>query len=108
MNAALQHVILCNGADLSKELGQDPSIRQLRLEYRPLNTQRNIKLLLPDFVLNIFHLPDRVLDLLEIASYIYAADRLVLRGAKDALEYHSWSRNFLFIIKVRDIHFWRK
>ena len=105
MSSAAQHTILCNGADLPEQ-GQLAKV--LCLEYRVTHTNRNIKLLLPDFVRDVFHLPDRVLDLLEIAGYIYSADRLVLRGPKDALEYHNWSRSFHFAIKVRDVDFWGK
>jgi len=105
MNSATQHIILCNGASLPEQAQLD---KVLCLEYRPTSANRNIKLLLPDFVRGVFHLSDRVLDLLEIAGYVYSADRLVLRGPKDALEYHSWSRSFHFIIKVRDIDFWSK
>ena len=101
-------VVLCNSADLTEELqhiDRDP----LTLEYRDDTVnERNISLGLPDFVRQAYHLPDRILDLLEIATYIFSADRLVSRGAKDAVEYHSWSRRFHFIIKVRDIGFWQK
>jgi hypothetical protein len=33
---------------------------------------------------------------------------MIGRGNNDALEYHSWSRELNFIIKVRDIDFWSK
>jgi len=108
MNGVTQHIVLCNGADIPRELGQDSAAKFLRLEYRVTEPNRNVKLLLPNFVRNVFHLPDRILDLLEIAGYIYAADRLVLRGMKDALEYHNWSRSFSFVIRVRDFSFWEK
>ncbi|MGD8305922.1 MAG: 7-cyano-7-deazaguanine synthase, partial [Ignavibacteria bacterium] len=49
---------------------------------------------------------ERIKDLLEIAGYIFAADRKTSRGAKDAVEYHSWSRCFHFHFKVRDLDFW--
>jgi 7-cyano-7-deazaguanine synthase in queuosine biosynthesis len=108
MNGTTQHIVLCNGADILHEFGQDSAAKSLRLEYRLTEPDRNVKLLLPNFVRNVFHLPDRILDLLEIAGYVYAADRLVLRGMKDALEYHNWSRSFNFVIKVRDISFWKQ
>ena len=108
MNGATQHIVLCNGADIPRELGQDSAAKFLPLEYRVTEPNRNVKLLLPNFVRNVFHLPDRILDLLEIAGYIYAADRLVSRGMKDALEYHNWSRSFTFVIRVRDFSFWEK
>jgi hypothetical protein len=83
--------------------------RKLNLEYRSKDKEKeNVKLKLPNFVRQVNYLPERILDLLEIASYIFAADRSTNRGAKNLLEYHSWSRSFLFIIKVRDYEFWKR
>ena len=97
-------IVLCNGADLPRQSNQ---CEPLVLEYRELaNGTPNINLALHDFISSIFHLPDRILDLLEIASYIFCADRLILRGNKANVEYHSWSRLFHFAIKVRDWDFW--
>ena len=97
-------IILCNGADLPQQRAQ---CEPLVLEYRYLaNSIANVKLDLPNFVYSVFHFPDRILDLLEIAAYIFCADRLILRGNKTNVEYHSWSRLFHFVIKVRDLDFW--
>ena len=43
---------------------------------------------------------------MEIAAYVFCADRLILRGNKTSVEYHGWSRLFHFVIKVRDWDFW--
>jgi len=44
---------------------------------------------------------------LEIAAYVFSADRLVSRGSKSAVEYQRWSgRAFDFVVKVRDYEFW--
>ena len=96
-------IVLCNGADLPQQLDQS---KLITLEYRESTGNSNIKLTLPNFVLDVFHLPDRILDLLEIAAYVFCADRLTSRGSKDNVEYHSWSRLFHFVIKVRDFDFW--
>ena len=97
-------IVLCNGANLPRLWTQS---EPLVLEYREsTGNTPNIKLALPDFVRDVFHLPDRVLDLLEIASYVFCADRLTSRGRKDNVEYHNWSRLFYFAIKVRDFDFW--
>lgn len=66
----------------------------------------NVNINLPQFTNSVYHLTDRIKDLLELASYIFSADRLVERGNKDALEYHSWSRRIKFNVKVRDYKFW--
>ena len=80
--------------------------RGLILEYQRDRSNRNVALGLPRFVRQLTHLPARLLDLLEIAAYVYAADRNTKRGQKDAVEYHAWARHFLFHIRVRDIEFW--
>lgn len=98
-----RHRFLCNGAPRScfrKKAGQPPP--QI-LDYR---TDNRVRLALPDFVRTVFHIPARLLDLLEIAAYVFAADRLVDRGNIDAVEFSSWSRDFEFAIKVRDAAFW--
>ncbi len=89
----------------------DPPIKRkarkgLALDYRRGSARRNVVVRLPDFVLTLQHVPDRVLDLLEIAAYVYGADRYTSRGAKTAVEYHSWSRCFEFHVRVRDQPFW--
>lgn len=103
------HIVLCNDAPLPIEIkgGEDKSI--LRLSYDPSSESRNVEIGLPHFtkVLSVY-IPDRVKDILEIAGYIYAADRLISRGAIDSLEYHSWARNLHFVFKVRDLDFWKQ
>jgi hypothetical protein len=95
-------VILSNGATPPPR-----SRAPLRLDYRP-GHKPNVNISLPNFVQTVFHLPPRILDLLEIASYVFSADRLLDRGDKDAVEYHRWSRSLHFVIKVRDLRFWRR
>lgn len=98
------HIVLCNGAEPPGQLDQ---FKFIKLEYQEsIGNSRNVNLALPNFVLDVFHLSDRILDLLEIAAYVYCADRLISRGSKNNIEYHSWSRLFHFIIKVRDFDFW--
>lgn len=108
MTGSSSRAVLCNGADLPEDLALlDQSV--LRLEYRAnAKREQNVNVSLPDFVRGVYHLPPRVLDLLEIAAYVFSADRLTSRGARDALEYHSWARSFYFIVRVRDIDFWGK
>ena len=67
-----------------------------------------VRLGLPDFVRSVNFLPDRCLDLLEIAAYVFAADRLTSRGSREAVEYQAWSRSLHFIVKVRDYDFWQQ
>ena len=95
---------LCNNAT-------PPKVRKAssftHLDYRFVESgPATVRLGLPDFVQSVNYLPDRCLDLLEIAAYVFAADRLSSRGSKQAVEYQSWARRFEFVIKVRDHEFW--
>jgi len=105
MTRTVEQIVLCNGATLPAEAASQEE--PIRLDYRRGQNQ-NVRIEIPDFVQTVHHLPDRFLDLLEIAAYIYCADRYTTRGPKDAVEYHKWSRSFHFHIKVRDFDFWRQ
>jgi 7-cyano-7-deazaguanine synthase in queuosine biosynthesis len=81
----------------------------LHLNYLQLGkSQPNVRVALPKFVTDVYQLPKRILDLLEIAAYTYAADRFVPRGPKNAVEYHAWAREFRYHIRVRDYKFWSR
>ena len=98
-------LVLCNGASPPDENSGEKS--SIVLDY--LDREHglpNVKLGLPNFVRDVYHLPDRTLDLLELAAYIYCADRMSSRGSKIAVEYQAWARSFHFVIKVRDHTFW--
>ena len=83
-------IVLCNGADSPPQLDQS---KLITLEYRESTASSpNIKLALCLILfLMYFTFLDRILDLLEIAAYVFCADRLTSRGNKDNVEYHSWS-----------------
>ncbi|MCC7495891.1 MAG: 7-cyano-7-deazaguanine synthase [Fimbriimonadaceae bacterium] len=106
MKAATSHVFLCNGADAPASSSDQQPIPTI-LEYRAGGeAEPNVHVALPRFVSDVNYLPPRVLDLLELAAYVYAADRLTDRGDKDAVEYHSWARSMRFVVRVRDHEFW--
>lgn len=102
MPEAAGHLVLCNGAQIP-EL-RDDSMHTSSLDYR--HADDSVKLSFPGFSGDVFHLPDRILDLLEIAGYVYCADRLTSRGDKDQIDYRGWSRTFHYAIRVRDFEFW--
>jgi len=70
---------------------------------------KNVYLRLED-VAKVFleHLTPRLTDLVEIASYVYAADTAVVRGTgwSRSSGQEAWERDFHFIIPVRDKDFW--
>ncbi len=99
--AKRRHLVLANGATGPPERGVVVSLDYL--EGRP---SRRVRIGLPRFVQDVYHLKERILDLLELASYAFAMDRLISRGRKDALEYHRWGRSIDFYMRVRDFDFW--
>ena len=99
-------VVCCSGAALP-EVPEGWEILKLDAIGHNLNVNIRIE--------NISHtllqtLRPRHTDLLEIASYIYAADSAVPRGVKwrDEGATESWSRDFHFVIPVRDLTFWQQ
>ena len=82
------HIILANGAK-----GPNDATAHLRLHYIQGHAGYIVRMGLPKFVQDVYHLPPRILDLLEIAGYVFAADRCVTRGPRAAVEYHTWSRS---------------
>ena len=100
------HVFLCNGAALPALLPTDTQATVLN--YDKSDPKPLVRLSLPKFVDQVYYLPDRILDLLEIAAYVFAGDRAAHRGAKDAVEYHAWLRSMCFVMQVRDATFWNQ
>lgn len=97
-----EHVFLCgetaNGQTLSANThalgldGLDPEIR-LRIEdvSRPLAA----------------NIPDVLLDLLEVAAFVYAADACISRGGPGDAEWGKrWRRTFKLTVPVRDPSLW--
>lgn len=101
METSNQFVFLCNGA---RPRGRP--VDSIELKYRNIDKNGCVNLQLPRFIDSVYHLSDRMLDLLELAAYVFAADRLSPRGSKSQLEFHKWSRSMHFHIKVRDFPFW--
>lgn len=96
-------LVFCNRASRAAIRRRKIDPEPLVLDYRD---DSRIRLGLPDFVRSVGTIPLRVLDLMELAGYLFAADRLTTRGQPDALMFDSWSRNFHIAMKVRDAKFW--
>ena len=80
-------VFLCNEATPTGGLERSDCTV---LDYRSSVIEpATVRLGLPDFVRSVNFLPDRCLDLLEIAAYVFAADRLTSRGSREAVEYQA-------------------
>jgi hypothetical protein len=102
-------LIVCSGLELPKT---DP-LREGRhvVQLDTLDDEGNVNLHIENvtraFARNV---PDRVVDLLEIAAYVFAADCSARReGAwtNDETE-EPWGRDFHFVVPVRDLDFWER
>ena len=88
------------------EIESEENEKIIKLESRDGQKDKNVKIKLTDFVTGIYKLEDRYKDLMEIASFVFAADRKANRGPNELVEAHSWSRNFEIHMGVRDLRFW--
>lgn len=104
MRAFTQNVFLCNGATKPAKVPADAKV--VDLSYSKGDPNRLVNLKLPRFVDQVYHLSPRILDLLEIAAYVFAGDRWTHRGPKDAVEFHAWPRLMRFAVRVREAEFW--
>ncbi|WP_439630596.1 winged helix-turn-helix domain-containing protein [Gemmata sp.] len=53
--------------------------------------------------------PDAAMDLLEVATYVFAADQALTRGGTAGVDYgDAWRRRLRFVIPVRDPERWRR
>ena len=102
-------LVLCSGAETAADdpLNEDRQV----LALDALGPNANVNLRLED-VARVFlkHLNPRLVDLLEIAAYVYTADGSTLRASgrweADAIE--PWRRDFRIVIRVRDLDFWTR
>lgn len=99
---------LCGGLKLDES---DP-LRNGRhvVELSAIGPEPNVHIRLMDLSKEFKkHLSPRLEDLLEIASYVYAADCSTSRGGQvwsDGGAIEPWKRDFQFIFPVRDLDFW--
>jgi 7-cyano-7-deazaguanine synthase in queuosine biosynthesis len=100
-------LFLCSGAKVAPD---DPLLVDRRVV--PLNSigkGANVNIRLEN-VARVFgrHLHRRLVDLLEIAAYVFSADCSTSRGTQWIEENtrEPWSRDFAFVLPVRDLGFW--
>ena len=98
---------LCNGAQetplcagrVTKEIVSDPG-----------SANRNVNIVIENLDSRLRqHVSNRQYDLIEIASFVYAADARVLRTKKNWTGEDTddgWERDFHFVIPVYDFEFW--
>jgi 7-cyano-7-deazaguanine synthase in queuosine biosynthesis len=98
----IEHLVLCGGAD-GRRYADTKSLR-LNLHGPSENVHLKISDISERLVTNI---PNVLIDLLEIASYIYAADSAISRGGPTDEQFGKrWRRKLRFVIPVRQPDTW--
>ena len=97
-----EHLVLCGGADARRHADS----KSLRLNLH--GPSENVHLKISDFSERLVaNIPDVLIDLLEVASYIYAADSAISRGGPtDEQLGKRWRRKLRFVIPVRQPDIW--
>src|ERR1044072_8600077 len=78
------------------------------LELNVQGRNRNVNLKIMDIHRSmVTSIPDVLMDLLEVAAYVYCADQRIRRGG-EALTHTGgkWRRDFHYIIPVRNVDLW--
>ncbi|MEJ0019744.1 MAG: 7-cyano-7-deazaguanine synthase [Acetobacteraceae bacterium] len=96
-----EHLILCGGASAPDKAGT-------RLLLNLHGPSPNVRLKISDINRQLVaNIPNNLVDLLEVACYIYAADSAVSRGGLGDVQMGArWRRKFRFIIPVRLPELW--
>ena len=95
-----ERLVLCGGAKRTSE----ESTLQLALDGRAQNVMLKLEDISKRLVANV---PDLLIDLVEIATYIYCADQATSRGGEVQAGMGSdWRRRFRFVIPVRQPDHW--
>jgi hypothetical protein len=99
----VDHIVLCGGASPSRVANSD-QILHLDLS----GDDPNVDLEIVDMSRRLSSdVPDVIVDLIEIASYVYCADQAVARGGEGVLAFGAgWRRRFIFHIPVRRPDVW--
>lgn len=97
-----EHVFLCGLS--TEELAECPAGTALSLEKGVGNLKLKLDRMRGRLVGDE---PARLTDFIEIASYVFAADRMTKRGALSDPGFGAeWRRDFRLVIAVRDVSFW--
>jgi hypothetical protein len=97
-----EHLVVCGGATAHERGGA------ARLDLNLHGPSANVRLEIEDISRRLLaNISDIHADLLEIASYIYAADSAISRGGKTDFQLGAlWRRKFRFVIPVRQPKLW--
>jgi 7-cyano-7-deazaguanine synthase in queuosine biosynthesis len=97
-----EYLVLCGGLDRPPKASKSTVCLNLH------SASPNVRLRITDISRRLLtNIPDVLADLLEIASYVYAADAAISRGGKiDVRMGARWRRRFRFLISVRQPDHW--
>ena len=97
-----EHLVLCGGVQERSASGRH--VVRLNLH----GSTANVRLRISDIAQKLLvSVPDRLLDLIEIATYVYAADGAISRGGPTDREMGAhWRRSLVFRIPVRQPELW--
>jgi hypothetical protein len=92
-----EHLVLCGGVEAPQQQGGSS------LELNLHGASANVRLQVSDISRRLLaNIPDVLVDLLEIATYVYAADSAIPRGGTIGAQMGKrWRRNFRFVMPVR-------
>jgi 7-cyano-7-deazaguanine synthase in queuosine biosynthesis len=98
--------VLC-GNTSAKGISDDPK-NDIRLRLSGVQGEGNITLRIEDIHSKMFSsVPTKFHDLLEIATYVYSADQVIVRGADDVDSFgDGWRCDLHFVVPVRNPDFW--
>ena len=105
MNQQAPNIIHVNCGELCTT--NDCTATEINLLHKDIGElTSNITIGYAHFIENADDLPVRILDLLQIAAYVFCGDRMAHRGVRDSVNYGSWARSFEYNIPVMDFDFW--
>lgn len=99
-------LVLCSKA-ANQNLPEDADRVVVSLD--ALGHDNNVTIKLPDIARVLSRtVPKRMVDLLEVAAYVYTADSATRRGTDWRGPEEPWARDLKFVIPVRDVEFWNR
>jgi hypothetical protein len=104
---ASERYIICGDAKATVPAESEADALQLHLY--GVEDEHKITLQIDDIRTQMYkEVPARFHDLLDIATYVFAADQAIERGAKDVETFGgNWRRRLHFVVPVGDAEFWR-
>jgi hypothetical protein len=100
-------LFVCSGAKMAS--GDPVAAGRKRIDLDSIGNKANVNIRIENIAKVVQgRLSPRLIDLLEIAAYVYVADCATRRGTQwtDDDSTEPWGRDFAFVIPVRDPDFW--